>query len=159
MNRMHSLLQNLADRGLTLGCVESMTGGLFAAEATSIPGASNVFKGGLVTYSVELKNKLLGLEPELIEKEGVVSQRVAEFMARNGREALNADVVLSVTGNAGPTAEEGEEPVGKAYFGLATKDGVWAFGYQFEGERNAIRKAAVEMMVTFGLSQFPKVEE
>ena len=159
MNRMHEFLQNLADRRLTLGCVESMTGGLFASEVTSIPGASNVFKGGIVSYSVELKNKLVGLDLGLIEREGVVSQRVAEEMARKGREVLGVDVALSITGNAGPTAEEGEEPVGKVYLGLATAEGVWAFGYQFEGERNAIRKQAVDLMVTFGLSQFPKIEE
>ncbi len=159
MNRMHELLQNLADRGLTLGSVESMTGGLFAGQATSIPGASNVFKGGLVVYSAELKSKLLGIDPALIESEGVVSQIVAENMARKGREVLGVDVVIAITGNAGPTAEEGEEPVGKVYLGLATKDGVWAFGYEFSGERNAIRTQAVELMVTFGLSQFSKVVE
>lgn len=159
MNRMHELLQNLADRGLTLGCVESMTGGAFAAEVTSVPGASNVFKGGIVSYSAELKTKLVGINPKDIEDEGVVSQRIAAEMARLGRKVLGVDVVLSVTGNAGPTAEEGEAPVGKAYFGLATKDGVWAFGYDFEGERNVIRAKAVELMINFGLSQFPKVAQ
>lgn len=159
MKRMHDLLQNLADRNLTLGSIESMTGGLFAAKATSVPGASAVFKGAIVSYDVDIKTKIVGLDAKLIEREGVVSQKVAEEMARKGRELLGVDVALSVTGNAGPTAEEGGEPVGKVYLGLATKDGVWAFGYDFEGERNAIRDQAVDLMVTFGLSQFPKVEE
>ena len=159
MANMHDLLQTLADRGLTLGSVESMTGGLFAAEATRIPGASAVYKGGVVSYSSEVKVNVVGVEKNLIDDYGVVSAPVATAMARHGRETLGVDICLSVTGNAGPTAEPGEAPVGMVYFGLATKDGVWAFGYSFEGERNAIRAAALQMMINFGLSQFPEEVE
>jgi len=155
MANMNDLLQALAERGLTLGSVESMTGGLFAAEATSIPGASQVYKGGIVSYSVPVKVNNVGVEQKLIDENGVVSAPVAQAMADHGREALGVDVCLSVTGNAGPTAEPGDAPVGSVFFGLATKDGVWTFGYNFEGERNEIRQAAVKMMISFGLSQFP----
>ncbi|MCR5349040.1 MAG: CinA family protein [Bacilli bacterium] len=155
MNHMHDLLQNLADLGLTLGTVESMTGGLFAAKATDIPGASHVFKGAIVSYSAEVKEKTVGVDAGLIANNGVVSEPVAKEMAVKGREALGVDVCLSVTGNAGPSAEEGEAGVGQVYFSLATKDAAWTFGYTFEGTRQEIREAAVDMMVSFGLSQFP----
>ena len=74
-------------------------------------------------------------------------------MAAKGRELLGVDVALSITGNAGPTAEPGDAPIGQVYLGLATKDGVWSFGYKFEGTREEIREKAVELMITFGLSQ------
>ena len=153
MSRMHNLLQNLANSGKTLGVIESMTGGLFAEKATEIPGASNVFKGGLVTYSREVKEKILAIKPELIDEEGVVSELVAQQMAAKGREVLGVDVALSITGNAGPTAEPGEAEIGQVYLGLATEDGTWSFGYKLEGERQEIREKAVELMITFGLSQ------
>lgn len=159
MNRMHELLQILADRKLTLGSVESMTGGLFAAKVTEIPGASKVFKGSLVTYSAELKEKLLGIEHDFIEQNGVVSDAVAAEMARKGRVALGVDVALAVTGNAGPDAEPGKAEVGTVCFALATKDAVWAFPYQFRGERNEIRAAAVDMMVQLALGSFPAAEK
>ena len=159
MNRMHELLQNLADRNLTLGTVESVTGGLFAAKATEVAGASNVFKGAVVSYTVPVKAALLGIDPEFIKNNDVVSEAVAAEMARKGRAVLGADVVLSVTGNAGPTAEPGKAEVGVVCFALATKDGVWALRYKFEGERNSIRAQAVDMMVSFALSSFPKVEK
>ena len=153
MSRMHDLLQSLADKGKTLGSIESMTGGLFAAQATDIPGASNVFKGAIVSYSEEVKIKALGVDPNIIDEHGVVSELVAQQMAAKGREVLGVDIALSITGNAGPTAEPGDAPIGQVYLGLATKDGVWSFGYKFEGTRQEIRQKAVELMITFGLSQ------
>ena len=153
MSRMHDLLQSLADKGKTLGSIESMTGGLFAAQATDIPGASNVFKGAIVSYSEEVKIKALGVDPNIIDEHGVVSALVAQQMAAKGREVLGVDIALSITGNAGPTAEPGDAPIGQVYLGLATKDGVWSFGYKFEGTRQEIRQKAVELMITFGLSQ------
>lgn len=159
MKKMHDLLQNLADRGLTLGSVESMTGGLFAAEATSVPGSSGVFKGAIVSYSAEVKEKVVGVDPEIIQECGVVSEQVAREMAARGREALGVDVAIAITGNAGPTAERGKAPIGQIYLGLSTEDAVWAFGYRLEGERDEIRAKAVKLMVEFGLSQFPPLPE
>ena len=105
-----------------------------------------------------VKEKLLGIEPELLERYGAVSEKVAKEMALYGLDKLGVDVVLAVTGNAGPTAEPGDAGVGQVYFSLATHSGIWTFGYRFEGERNEIREQAVEMMVSFGLSMFPEVE-
>ena len=153
MSRMRDLLQALADKGLTLGSVESMTGGLFAARATNVPGASYVFKGGIVAYTREVKEKLVGVDSRIIDRDGVVSELVAQQLAQKGRVLLGADIAVSITGNAGPDVEPGGEAVGRFYLGLATKDGVWSFGYNYEGNRPEIRDKAVELMVTFVMSQ------
>ena len=104
---MEKLLQEYKEKGLTLGSVESMTGGLFSAKFTEIPGSSAVFKGGIVTYSAEEKINIVGVKKETIEQFGVVSEQVAIEMAELGRKLLNVDVCVSVTGNAGPTTEPG----------------------------------------------------
>ncbi|MBO5528129.1 MAG: CinA family protein [Bacilli bacterium] len=151
MNLMADLLEKMGNQGLTLGSIESMTSGLFAATAASIPGASKVFKGGLVTYSSSLKVSLLGIDPNLIEEKGVVSAEVAKEMAERGRKRLGVDVAISITGNAGPTTEPGQAGVGVAYMGVATKEKILVLPYQFHGERNEIRAAAVDVMAGLGL--------
>jgi len=143
---MKKLLSAYKQKGLTLGSVESMTGGLFAAKFTGIPGSSAVFKGSLVTYSVEEKVALLGIDKELIKKYGVVSKEVAVEMARLGREKLNVDVCVSVTGNAGPTTEPGGKPVGCFYVGVSTKEGTVAKRHQRSQKRNVVRNSAVLAM-------------
>lgn len=152
---MQEVLQALADKGLTLGTVESMTGGLFAAEATSVPGASAVYKGSIISYSEEVKTNLVGVDPKSIESEGVVSAQVAAEMANMGRKKLNVDVCVSVTGNAGPTAQEGKAEIGEFFLGLSTKDACWTLPYRIEGKRNEIRAGAVDLMIQF-LASFLK---
>ena len=143
---MEKLLQELKERGLTLGSVESMTGGLFSAKFTEIPGSSAVFKGGIVTYSCEEKINIVGVKKEAIEKQGVVSEQVAIEMAEKGRKLLNVDICVSVTGNAGPTTEPGGKPVGCFYVGISTKNGTTAEVYQKSGTRSEIRNSAVLAM-------------
>ena len=130
--------------GRTLGSVESFTGGLFAKEITSVPGASHFYKGGLVTYATEEKNRLIGIPYEAIDQFGVVSKEVATLMAANGQKALNVDYCVSFTGNAGPDAMEGK-PVGEVYIAVATYDGVKVYGHQLEGTREEIQKKGVEL--------------
>ncbi len=143
---MEKLLQELKNKGLTLGSVESMTGGLFSAKFTEIPGSSAVFKGGIVTYSCEEKINIVGVKKETIEKYGVVSEQVAIEMAEKGRQLLNVDICVSVTGNAGPTTEPGGKPVGCFYVGISTKNGTTAEVYQKSGKRSEIRNSAVLAM-------------
>lgn len=143
---MEKLLQKLKNKGLTLGSVESMTGGLFSAKFTEIPGSSAVFKGGIVTYSCEEKINIVGVKKETIEKYGVVSEQVAIEMAEKGRQLLNVDICVSVTGNAGPTTEPGGKPVGCFYVGISTKNGTTAEVYQKSGKRSEIRNSAVLAM-------------
>ena len=143
---MKRLLEAYKNKGLTLGSVESMTGGLFAAKFTAIPGSSSVFKGTIVTYATEEKINVVGVKKETIEKHSVVSEEVAKEMAEKGRKLLNVDVCVSVTGNAGPTCEPGGKPVGCFYVGVATKDGVEVKAFQKNKKRNGIRNAAVLAM-------------
>ena len=143
---MKALFNQLLEKGYSLGSVESMTAGLFASTFVKTPGASKVFKGGLVTYAVEEKVKLLGIEENLINYFGVVSKEVAGEMATKGQKVLGVDVCVSVTGNAGPTAEPGGQPVGKTFVGIALKDKKFVFELDFRGNRNKIRKGAVLAM-------------
>lgn len=131
------------ERGLTLGSVESFTGGMFAKEITAVSGASKFYKGGLVTYATEEKARLLGISKDDIEEYGVVSQQIAYQMAENGRDLLDVDVCVSFTGNAGPEAMEGK-PVGEIYIGLSSKDGTFVFPYMLKGTRNSIQEEGVK---------------
>ena len=143
---MEKLLQAYKEKGLTLGSVESMTGGLFSAKFTGIPGSSAVFKGGIVTYCNEEKINIVGVKKETIEKYGVVSEEVAKKMAELGRKLLNVDVCVSVTGNAGPTCEPGGKPVGCFYVGMSSQNGTCVKAYQKTQKRNSIRNSAVLAM-------------
>ncbi len=131
------------ERGLTLGSVESFTGGMFAKEITAVSGASKFYKGGLVTYAAEEKARLLGISKDDIEQYGVVSEQIAYQMAENGRDLLDVDVCVSFTGNAGPEAMEGK-PVGEIYIGLSSKDGTLVFPYMLKGTRNSIQEEGVK---------------
>ena len=131
------------EKGLTLGSVESFTGGLFAKEITAVSGASRFYKGGLVTYATEEKARLLGISRDDIEKYGVVSEEIAYQMAENGRELLDVDYCVSFTGNAGPEAMEGK-PVGEVYIGISNPDGTEVFAFQLKGNREDIQKEGVE---------------
>ena len=143
---MKKLLEAYKEKGLTLGSVESMTGGLFSAKFTEIPGSSVVFKGGIVTYSVEEKINIVCVKKETIEKYGVVSEEVAKEMAERGRKLLNVDVCLSVTGNAGPTCEPGGKPVGCFYIAIASKNGTFVEAHLKSQKRNRVRNSAVLAM-------------
>ncbi len=137
------LLRLLDQKGLSIGTVESATGGLIAARLTSVPGASKHFKGSLVTYHNEVKMRLAGVKYETLLAYGAVSAQVAEQMAAGGRKALGVDICLSDTGIAGPGGETSDKPVGLFFIGLATPEGAWNRKFIFKGDRNACREAAV----------------
>ena len=129
--------------GRTLGSVESFTGGLFAREITAVPGASHFFKGALVTYASEEKNRILGISYQDIDQYGVVSREVAAQMASNGQKLLNVDYCVSFTGNAGPDAMEGK-PVGLVYIGVAIYDRIEVYELHLSGSRDDIQKEGVK---------------
>ena len=110
--------------GKTLAVAESCTGGLVAQRITALAGVSECFPGGVVTYSNDAKQNLLGVPAELLERHGAVSQEVAEAMATGVRDRLGADFGLAITGIAGPTGAVPGKPVGLVYLGLATGAGV-----------------------------------
>ena len=132
------------EKGRTLGSVESFTGGLFAKEITSVSGASHFFKGALVTYATEEKNRLLGISYKDIDEFGVVSKEVAAQMASNGKKLLNVDYCVSFTGNAGPSAMEGK-PVGEIHIGVAFLDTAQVHSFNLEGSREEIQNKAIKI--------------
>ena len=132
------------DWAITLGSVESFTGGLFAREITSVPGASHFYKGGMVTYATEEKNRLLGIPFEEIDQYGVVSREIAAAMALRGKAILNVDYCVSFTGNAGPDAMEGK-PVGEVYIAISTKEKTTVYPFNLKGDRLEIQSQAVKI--------------
>lgn len=141
----------LLSKGLTLACAESMTGGLLGARITTIPGSSDAFLGGFITYTDEVKAKLLGIDRGLLEREGAVTAVVAHEMARACRERCGADLGVSITGLAGPEAPDGL-PVGLTYLGLATRDAVTVQERRFKGSRAEVREAAVDEALRMALA-------
>jgi nicotinamide-nucleotide amidase len=132
-------------RGLTMCTAESETGGLIATRLTSIPGASDVFVGGVVAYANEVKEAALGVPAELLAARGAVSAEVAEAMAQGARERLGADVAVAVTGIAGPGGGTEEKPVGLVYLHAEGPDGSAAREFTFPGDRASIRARSAVM--------------
>lgn len=130
------------ERGLTLAAAESCTGGLVAARLTSVPGSSDVFVGGVVSYDDRLKRELLGVPSETLERHGAVSAETAEAMAGGARKALGADIAVSVTGVAGPGGGSEEKPVGLVYLHAAGPEGEKAVELHLPGDRDAVRRRA-----------------
>jgi nicotinamide-nucleotide amidase len=136
------VLEACRDAGLSLGVAESCTGGLVAARLTSIPGASDVFKGGVVAYADEVKVAQLGMPEELLERHGAVSAEAAEAMAAGARERLGVDVAVAVTGIAGPGGGTPEKPVGLVYLHAEGPEDSVGRQFDFPGDRDAIRARA-----------------
>ena len=133
------VLALLRARGLTLATAESETGGIVASRLTSIPGASDVFVGGVVAYANAVKEAQLGVPAGLLEAKGAVSAEAAGAMARGARERLGADVAVAVTGVAGPGGGTPEKPVGLVYLHAEGPDGGLAREFSFPGDRGSIR--------------------
>lgn len=112
-------LQLLKEKGLTLGTAESCTGGLIAKMITDLPGSSAVFRGGVVSYTDEVKAHVLGVSPDLLTEHSAVSAPVAEAMARGAQSVLGCDLALATTGIAGPDSDDRNHPIGLVYLALA----------------------------------------
>ena len=139
--------------GKTLVTAESCTGGGIGAALTGISGSSKVYKGGIISYTNWVKQHLLGVDEALLNDVGAVSAPVAEAMARGAREALQADVAVSVTGLAGPDGDEFGNPVGTVYIGYCDEKTCLSERYLFEGSREEIRTAAVRAALRLVLEQ------
>ncbi len=134
-NDASALIDDLKSRGLTLGVVESATGGLISHIITDVPGSSEVFKGAIVAYSNELKLKLVGVQVETLHKYGSVSSQVAEQMAEGGLNLLKVDICIADTGIAGPGGGTGEKPVGLVWGAMASDKGACSRQYIFNYTR------------------------
>ena len=140
------LVKTLIERKLTISCCESLSAGLCMATLASVPGASQVLKGGFVTYQTQMKEDLVHVDKKIIEQYGVVSKECAHDMALHTKELTQSDIALSFTGNAGPSAME-NKPAGLVYYALAYKDRVDVFEFQLKMERNQLRETIVDLMI------------
>ena len=134
----------LRKKGLTLGVVESATGGLISHSITNVPGSSAYYKGSVTAYSNEIKIKMVGVKAETINKYGAVSAQVAREMARGGHKILAADICLADTGIAGPGGAIPGKQVGLFYIGLSRRAGTYSRKHNFAGNREQNKRRAAE---------------
>ena len=134
----------LRRKGLTLGVVESATGGLISHLITNVPGSSDYYKGSVTAYSNETKIKVVGVEADTIEQYGAVSSQVAEEMALGGRRVLAVDICLADTGIAGPAGATLGKPMGLFYLGLSHQVGPLSQRHEFHGDREQNKRSAAE---------------
>lgn len=135
--------KQLSELGQTLSTAESCTGGKIAEQLTAFSGASNFFKGGLVSYATESKINLLSVDSSLIEAHSVVSSQVAEAMAIGVKNLFNTDYGISTTGNAGPTKGDSDAEVGTVFIAIATPSGVFSEEFHLGNHRTKVINKAV----------------
>ncbi len=128
---------------LTMTTAESCTGGLLSGRLVNVPGVSDVFKQGFVTYSDKAKRKMLGVNKSTLKEHGAVSEETVKEMAKGGVFAAGSDICIAISGIAGPDGGTDEKPVGTVYMGCYINDKVWVKKYHFMGSREKIREYAV----------------
>lgn len=131
------------EKGISFGFAESLTGGMISSDIVGVPGASNVFAGSVVSYTNDVKMKVLGVPSDVIEENTEVSSECAEAMAEGVCKVIGCDCSVAVTGIAGPTGELPGKPVGTVYFGYHFNGKNGSFRRVFAGERSEIRMQTV----------------
>ncbi len=139
----------LRQKKLTLGAVESATGGLISHLITNVAGSSDYYKGSVTAYSNDIKMKVIGVKEVTLKQHGAVSPQVAEEMAAGGRQVLGVDVCLADTGIAGPTGATPGKPVGLFYIGLSHKGGTYSRKHVFSGDREQNKLSAAEAALSW----------
>ena len=134
------LFHNCLEKKLTVTTAESCTGGMIASSIVSVSGSSAIFKSSVVTYSNEMKSKILNIPLTLINENGAVSKVIAYTMAYNVLDLMNSDISIAVTGIAGPGGGSKNKPVGLVYIGIGTKQNIVTKKYLFKGNRLKIRQ-------------------
>ena len=142
--KAEAVVNRLKGQGLTLATAESCTGGLIGKLLTDVPGASAVYKGGVISYVNEIKRRLLGVEQETLDVCTAVSRETAHEMARGARERLMTDCAVSVTGLAGPDSDGTGRPVGLVYIAVDTAGFSFCKELHLSGSRAEIREQAAE---------------
>ncbi|MEO0507815.1 MAG: competence/damage-inducible protein A [Bacteroidota bacterium] len=137
------LAQKFTEKGKTLACAESFTGGRIAQRFTAIPGASKYFRGGVVTYATETKIEVLGVDQNLIEKHSVVSEEVVMAMAEKARQLLGADFAVATTGNAGPEKGDSDVDVGTVFIAVSTPESNFAERFVMGNHRERVVQKSV----------------
>jgi len=138
------LIESCIEKKITLAVAESCTGGGLGKKITSVPGASAVFKGGLICYSDEIKHDILGVPDVLLKSEGAISAACAESMVMGARKLFKSDIAVAITGIAGPSGATDQKPVGLVYICAETEEALVSKGLLFKGDRESIRDQAVE---------------
>ncbi len=141
---INKVIQILRENNLTIAVSESLTGGMICSRLVDVPGVSDVFKEGFVTYSNKAKRHTLGVDKSTLKKYGAVSKKTAKEMAIGTAYVADSDVAISTTGIAGPDGGSDEKPVGLVYIGCYFKGKVVVEKHVFEGDRNAVREATTE---------------
>ena len=143
--KVAGLIDALREKKLTVGTAESCTAGMISARIADIPGSSDVLFGGIVSYSNDVKMKLLGVSGKTLREHGAVSEECAREMAEGARRALGCDIAVSVTGIAGPGGGTPEKPVGTVCFGISDAGGTLTKTERFgeAGGRNGVRSLTV----------------
>ncbi len=148
-HRIHELL---TEKGLTLAVGESCTGGLLGHRITNVAGSSTYFLGGVIAYAYDAKERLLGVDHLTLYEYGAVSEETALEMARGARQALRADIGVSITGISGPSGGLPDKPVGLTWVAVCTRSGEWTAEHVWGGDRDenkdASVKAALELLIT-----------
>ena len=134
------LFHNCLEKKLTITTAESCTGGMIASSIVSVSGSSAIFKSSVVTYSNEMKSKILNIPLKSINENGAVSKVIAYTMAYNVLGLMNSDISIAVTGIAGPGGGSKNKPVGLVYIGIGTKQNIVTKRYLFKGNRLKIRQ-------------------
>lgn len=137
-----AVLALLKEQGRTFGCAESCTGGLLAKRITDLPGASAAFRGGVVSYTNQVKQGVLGVPQALLDQYGAVSAQVARAMAEGARRVLGCDIAAATTGVAGPDSDDRGNPVGLVYVALAAPEVTWVRETHMGLGRERIRHVA-----------------
>lgn len=147
------LHDHLIKSSLTLATAESCTGGLISHRITNIPGSSEYFSGGIVSYSNQAKITLLGVSQDTLNLHGAVSRETVLEMAHGARQKMNSNIAVSVSGIAGPDGGTSEKPVGYTWIGLAAPQGEWAHNFIWDGDREANKKyscdAALQLIIDY----------
>lgn len=154
---MKELVEYLKQNHITVATCESCTGGMLASQLCDFSGISSVFKGSIVTYQNEIKEKIVHVSKKTIEEYGVVSEQVALEMAKNTKELMKVDLCISYTGNAGPDVCD-SKPVGTVFCGVAFHEKTCCFELHMSGNRNEIRKQTIEESVKAILAFLKKNE-
>ena len=158
------LFHSLEAEKLILVTAESLTGGLIGSEITSLPGSSEIYWGGIVTYSVDAKIRLLGVDPLIIDDYGVVSKETVEAMASGALAVSGADISIAVSGIAGPSGGTDDIPVGTVWIASARRSpgsidipGVQSICCHFKGSRERIRSATVDAAINLAITHLDSV--
>jgi nicotinamide-nucleotide amidase len=150
MTLEQAVIEMLKTEDATVAVAESMTGGGLGDRFTSVAGAGDVFLGGIISYDLSVKRDLLKIPPDIIDDErlGPVSAPCAEAMAESVKGLLGATYGVSVTGNAGPTSDKGDKPIGLTYIGVSGPEGTDVEEHHFRGTRESIRRRAQQAALT-----------